>query len=403
MGRYTISKDPRADAAVQDSLNLIVRNILELMNGNIDAIVLVGGFGRGEGGVILENGRFRPVNDFDIVVIVSKGYVRIRKRYARQLQELSKKLAPLCGVKQIDIGISHPLRFRFAPNLVESYEVRNGYRVLWGDVNLKQLMPSLPAAKLPLLDGAIYFLSRGSGLLIPALYFLPDGKVLPKYRENFQIEIDKACMAMGDALLLLKKSYHFSYMMRLRRLEKMDMSYVPEGETIKTWYIDAVERKLQPQFSWSGDKIMVRQWFSVRDVFSKFFLWFEGIRLGRPFKNWTEYSIFVVKHVRDPFRDRLRRWVRIGLRSGLFSYLRKDGWNILWRHSRAFKWATMPMVLFSLENGGINRDQMNRARTLLGLPPAEGSIESWCETAKEYLKLFHPQGIVAELVREERT
>ncbi|MBA7490123.1 hypothetical protein ES702_00658 [subsurface metagenome] len=401
MGIYTVQTNSETDKAVETALNRVVDRILSLMDGHLDAIVLTGGFGRGEGGVICENGRFRPVNDFDIVVIVSKGYLRSCKRFARQLQELGEKLTPVCGVKQMDIGISHPLRFRFAPNLVESYEIRNGHKVLWGDIDLKQLMPPLPAERLPLLDGAIYFLSRGSGLLIPALYFLPNRKVARRHRENLVIELDKACIAIGDALLLLRRQYHYSYVERQQRMEAMDMHDVPEAERVRACYVEAVQRKLRPQFDWAGDTVMMDRWFWVRDLFGRFFLRFEGRRLKKRFEDWEAYSRFVEQNVRDPLGDQMRRFLRVVVRSGIFKTFTKKEREKLSRKSQPFRWATMPTILFSLERDNVDSKLMNRGRTLLSLRQTEPTVNAWEETARVYLAVFHREGVVKELLQEK--
>ncbi len=401
MGIYTVLKGPDADRSVQKALDQVVEGIVDLMGEHLDAVVLTGAFGRGEGGVVCENGWFRPVNDFDIVVIVSKGYLRSCKRFASRLQELGEKLAPVCGVKQMDIGISHPLRFRFAPNLVESYEVRNGHKVLWGDIDLKQLMPPLPAERLPLLDGAIYFLSRGSGLLIPALYFLPNRKVARRHRENFIIELDKVCIAIGDALLLLRRQYHYSYVERQQRVEAMDMHDVPEAERVRACYVEAVQRKICPEFDWAGDIAMMDRWFWVRDLFGRFFLWFEELRLKKRFEDWEAYSRFVEQNVRDPLGDRVRRFLRVAVRSGIFkSFTKKEG-EKLSQKSRPFRWATMPTILFSLERDNVHGKLMNRGRTLLGLRQTEPTVNAWEETARVYLAVFHPEGVVKELLQEK--
>lgn len=401
MGKYTALGNPRAEIAIQDRLDRIVKAIRVMMGDCLDAIVLTGGFGRGEGGVIIENGHFRPVNDFDITVVVSNNYLQARKRFAQRLEELADKLASFCGVKQIDIGISHPLRFRLAPNLVESYEIHNGHKVLWGDIDLKQLMPPLPAERLPLLDGAIYFLSRGSGLLIPALYFLPNRKIVRRHRENFVIELDKACIAMGDALLLLRRRYHYSYVERQQRVRAMDMHDVPEAERVRTFYVDAVQRKLCPQFDWAGDTTMMNRWFWVRDLFGRFFLWFEGRRLKKHFEDWWAYSRFVEQDVTESLGDQVRRFLRVAVRSGFFDTFTKKEREKLSRKSRPFRWATMPTILFSLERDNVDSKLMNRGRTLLGLRQTEPTVNAWEETARLYLSDFHPEGVVRELLEEK--
>jgi len=401
MGIYTSLDDPEADRAVQMALDRVVDGVVDLMGDYIDAIVLTGGFGRGEGGVIQENGRYRPVNDFDISIIVSRHYVRVRKRFTKPLSALAERLASETGVKQIDLGISHPLRFRFAPNLVESYEIRNGHRVLWGNIDLRRLIPPLPAGHLSLLDGAIYFLNRGSGLLIPALYFLPEGKVHERHRENFQIELDKACMAMGDAFLLFRRRYHYSYVERNRRLETIDLRDVPEGETLRLLYVNAVERKLRPRFDWLGDEAMVDRWFHIRDLFGRFFLWLEAIRLGYSFKDWGMYSNYVERHTKDCLRDRLRLLVRGVVRSGFTSLFSSQDRIERFRQSRRFLLATMPMLLFSLKCDGVEVGMLRRGRMLLGLSADGPALRVWEESARSYLGIIHPGGVVRELVGGE--
>ena len=394
MGQYTVLDDPAAEAAVQEQLDRITAGIRNALGEQLRAIVLTGSFGRGEGGVIRKDGRYRPVNDFDIGVLVSApDYFLRRKQLQARLQQAADELAPQVGVKQIDVGISHALSFRLAPNLVNWYEIRNGHRVLWGDVDLKKLMPALPAHRLPLLDGAIYFLSRGSGLLIPALYFLPDREIAERQRENFQLEVSKACLAMGDALLLLRKRYHFSYAERQRRMRKVDLHDVPQGETLRIWYLEAVERKLFPSFDWPGDEQMAQRWFDVRDLFGEFFLWFESQRLKQAFANWGAYSGYVQQHVRDPWGDRVRRWLKGGVRT------QKGG---IPRGSKRFNWAVTPTLLFSLTQNGIHGDLLAEGRKLLRLPQRAAGVQSWMEATRVYLGVFHPHGVVSELLEERR-
>lgn len=398
MGLYTMAGQ-EADDAIQKRLDFIVTEIRKLMDKHIDAIILTGGFGRGEGGAIFEDGRYRPINDFDIGVIVSKDFIKVRKIYSTMLQKLVERIAPEVGVKQIDIGITHPLRLRFAENLVANYEIRNGHKILYGNIDLKRLMPNLPAEKLSLLDGGIYFLSRGSGLLIPALYFLPNNSVAERYRENFQIEVDKACMAMGDALLLLKKKYHFSYMERFCRIQTMEFEDIPNVKQVCSLYLDAVQRKLQPCFAWPGDQQMIERWYTVRDIFSSFFLWFEGIRLRQSFPDWINYSYFVQKQVRDPITLRVRSILKETMKRGPLGILTNAGRSAIFRSSYAFRWAVMPMVLFSLEKDKVDSILLKRANTLLSLYEQDlGTAKSWIMAVYSYLKIFHPEGIIGELL-----
>jgi len=72
-------------------------------------------------------------------------------------------------------------------------------------MDLSKIISKLKAENLPLFDGANYFRTRGSGLLLPAMYFLTNNLDHPKIRENFQVEVQKAYLAIGDAMLLMTK------------------------------------------------------------------------------------------------------------------------------------------------------------------------------------------------------
>lgn len=395
MGKYSVSNNPKVDIAIQKRLDYIVDEITNRIDAKIRAIILTGGFGRGEGGVIKENDEYTPVNDFDIGVLVSTSdYLFRRKKLQTNLSDLVHDLSSKVGVKQIDAGISHFLAFKFAPNLVNWYEVLHGHKILFGDININEIMPNLTGENLPLLDGAIYFLSRGSGLLIPALYFLPDYKISKKHRQNFQIEVDKACMAMGDTLLLLKQRYHYSYAERKKRILPIDISEIPEGNNIKKMYIKAVEQKLHPHFDWQGDEEMINHWFKIRDIFGEFFLWFESKRLNFEFKDWLSYSFFVQKNVKDPIHDLVRNLIKYSF----YTINKKHN-----ESSKKFNWSVMPTLLFSLNNdGSIKKDLLNRTEELINVDNNKNDVEAWIKMVTAYLGIFHPQGVIKELIEGKK-
>ena len=80
MGKYTIYNDKNIDDNLDKYFSDIVQKIIEIIGvNNIKAIVLFGSFGRGEGGVIIENNKIIPVNDFDITIFVKKKSNKIKE------------------------------------------------------------------------------------------------------------------------------------------------------------------------------------------------------------------------------------------------------------------------------------------------------------------------------------
>jgi len=93
-GLYTIHTDKRVDRTIEEHLNIIV-NRLRLIP-SVKSIILGGGFGRGEGSVLVDDSGVVPVNDYDIFVIVSD-------EDSRDYRPISAEIAQQLGIRWIDI------------------------------------------------------------------------------------------------------------------------------------------------------------------------------------------------------------------------------------------------------------------------------------------------------------
>ena len=403
MGQYTILDDPAADAAVQRVLDVVVKDVRALLGDRLQAVVLTGGYGRGQGGVCKDGASYRLVNDLDLMVFV-RGYLseRARARLNHQLEALGRRLTPMAsGIKQIDLAVANTLALHFAPNLVVHYEVAHGHQIIYGALDLRKIMPRYDPRKLDPIDGAIYFYSRGSGLLLPALYFATGNLDNPEFQQNFQIEIQKACQAMGDALLLLTRQYHCSYRERLARFQRLNAQSVlpqmPEGllDRVTPLYEWATRKKLQPYFEWEGEHEMVGQWFRVREVFGDFFRWHESVRLGRDFDSWTAYS----DHIRErgmgePLSIRLRAMVR-----SVLGRIASPSRQLTLRTTRRYLLSVMPLLLFALRPDlSVNQDAISRAAALLREEAGEAGLPDWVRLVQAYLVAYHPGGVVQDIV-----
>lgn len=70
MGKYSILDDKKADESVQEVLDLVINEICNILGNKLRSIILVGSYGRGEGGVYLKDGEYRLSNDIDLLVFV---------------------------------------------------------------------------------------------------------------------------------------------------------------------------------------------------------------------------------------------------------------------------------------------------------------------------------------------
>ena len=405
MGKYTVLEDPEADAAVQGVLDKVCEGIATLLGDSLQAIVLVGGYGRGEGGVFHNGTGYCLVNDLDLLAFAKGSLRRAKARFDSPLKQLSERLLTHGrGLKKIDIDLTHVRCYQcLVPNTVGHYEIAEGHQVVYGDMDLRKVMPRLDSRRLPLYEGTNYFRNRGSGLLIAAVYFLTDGLKNSKNRRNFQIELQKACQAMGDACLLRAEQYHYSYQERLCRFHELenDKLGVPVDlfQQVGPFYQWGMMRKLRPEFDWTGDEEMICKWFEVQRTFDKFFLWYESKRLGCDFQGWDEYAIHVERYgASEPWSRRLRSGISIAL-----SLLRgwpgrnAQGLSPLDHLRRGL--ITMPLLLFSLTPDlRVNPSLVASAAHILGQPVEEEDLNLWKQLVKEHLLAYYPGHFIMDSV-----
>ncbi|SVB90683.1 uncharacterized protein METZ01_LOCUS243537, partial [marine metagenome] len=66
--KFTIHDNQDIYHRISSDLDLITQIILNEFT-NIESIVLAGGFGRGEGSVLIVDNDIQPINDYDIYII----------------------------------------------------------------------------------------------------------------------------------------------------------------------------------------------------------------------------------------------------------------------------------------------------------------------------------------------
>lgn len=92
------------------------------------AILLCGGYGRGEGAWYLdENGEPHPYNDYDFAVIAD--YKLDKKTYS----ELRKKIADAVDIQWIDIAFYKPSYFRFMQTSIKNVDLVYASKLLYGN------------------------------------------------------------------------------------------------------------------------------------------------------------------------------------------------------------------------------------------------------------------------------
>lgn len=209
-GRFTPQSKPAAQLVVQKHMETIVAAIHKRV-GPVEAIVLTGSFGRGEGGVYQDDsGAWRPVNDYDIFVVSPKNC-------SAELKDLGESLVKELGLDYLDLGWTDG-QWKHRPLTVANYDLKYGSQVIAGDVAILNRLPAYASAELPIYEAAKLLLNRTAGLLTGLRGdMLGAGTLSADQRRYLSNQIAKAQMALGDSYLIRWGGYDASYRLRRER------------------------------------------------------------------------------------------------------------------------------------------------------------------------------------------
>lgn len=209
-GRFTRCSDPAAEQVVSDHLAAITAAVRQRV-GEVEAIVLTGGFGRGEGGMHRDAaGQWRPVNDYDLLVVD-------RRDLRAALAGLGDELAPQLGLDFVDLGYSDG-RWEKLPLTLFHYDLKHGSQVVAGDPRVLDRVPAYASADIPVFEMLRLMLNRTAGLLSGLRGEFLQGVVpTPDQQRYLANQVTKLLIAIGDWYLWQWRGYDCSYARRRRR------------------------------------------------------------------------------------------------------------------------------------------------------------------------------------------
>jgi hypothetical protein len=263
---------------VNQDLGVITEKLTRAFGGNIAALVLVGGFGRGEGAVLIENGQVRPVNDYDLAMIIDQPCD------LGCIGEIRRDLAQRLGAWWVDISTYTVTKLRRLHYTMYAYDLKYGSQVIYGNPSLLSLIPEMDPQKMPLVEAEVQFFTRLWCFLGPfSTRFLGQQ---PTDEEKFFLanQLSKALLACSDALLILNGLYHPSYAERLCRFEVA----FRDRDDLLPLIREATEFKLHPTRDIGYN--VVERWFQVRRLFLSTMWNFVSQMYERRFQDWQAYA-----------------------------------------------------------------------------------------------------------------
>lgn len=223
---YSKSADPRVERHIADAIKGIRASLAASPESSaIRAVVLGGGYGRGEGGATPDG---MPYNDLDFFVVMNG------KAPSPALRRLLDGISAEWGAKlSIDIDfccVKSPKALCKGADTLMIQELFAGNLILFGDEHVFDNAPRRPFSDLSWTEAARLLLNRGAGLLF-ARQRAPD----PAEAEFVRRNIHKAALGCGDAILILHHDYRRTGTERLEALRRYHEA---------SWLIPAYEAAL---------------------------------------------------------------------------------------------------------------------------------------------------------------
>jgi len=320
------------------------------LGDNLVALLLGGGYGRGEGAVLITPDGELPYNDLDFTLVVK------HKGAVPNLKAISDRYAEELG---IHVDFSRPLTLQDIekwPHWLMWYDLVQGHVVLKGVSGiLRDHAPPALRNPLPLIEATRLLLNRGAGLLwaLRVLKGLEKASDEDFVRRNYY----KCALALGDALLMAYGRYTSVYHGRDERFSALQAKQGGVAAfALDDLYREALRFKFRPAscpregFDDARLRRLATQWGAV-------FLHVEQLRTGRRWPGLAAYSEWWGLREKDQHTPEkvLRNLVR---------NRQRDRWS--WRYPREELYRQLP--------------------ALLGLPG--GTIPDWDAASASFLKTW---------------
>lgn len=305
--RFTL----RGGAEVEERITSLVNDVAVSLETNMNpsqyrAVVLLGGYGRGEGGVEVVNGAAQAHNNLDFLVITNGLPVMEQEDLRRRLFE---SLTPLTEKYKIelDLSVTTAGKLKRSRSLVIWYDMRFGHKTILGDESFVPSLTHFDVDRIPHWDVRNLLVNRGTLLVINDA-LLEKGLDADSRRQVIRHAM-KAVAGYGDALLYFLGHFHWSYAEKQRRMASRHD--VPSA--FRALYDEALEFRFEPRYTTYLKRDLAAWMNELRCRLSPIHRTCEGLRLGSELPDWAAYPSRAMR--RKSFEDASspRMWLKKAL------------------------------------------------------------------------------------------
>lgn len=292
--RFVICGRPEVDLIVARDMRIVTAAVLREL-GAVDAIILEGSFGRGEGAAVQREGRWIPVNDYDLCIITEQSVGEA------DLGAVKRTVLGDSDIRRVDISTISREELRSLKPRMLNFDRKYGSQVIHGNTKVLNLIPEMRPEDIPLFEAEKELFSRVTSFVVSfdTSYCRREIPKLEAFRLRQQLA--KALIACANASLILKGQYRASMLERAALFE----AAVPFDRDTMTLIGAAFRFKANPELESRVDPL--EYYFECRDLYLQCFLDLVRSMYGRDFPTWGSYARSYLRSPRN-LAMRLQGW-----------------------------------------------------------------------------------------------
>ncbi|HXS69451.1 MAG TPA: glycosyltransferase family 2 protein [Candidatus Polarisedimenticolia bacterium] len=289
---FTLDGSDVLESRLAQTCDKVLAGVRALIpNEKLEALVLGGGYGRGQGGVLKTPGGDAPYNDLEFYVFLRGNRVLNERRYHRALHELGDGLSTDAGL-HVEFKVDSLARLCRSGVTMFSYDLISGHRVLLGGKDVfAGCEHHLDAAKIPIAEGTRLLFNRCTGLLL-AKELLKKNDLTDEDADFIGRNLAKAQLALGDVVLAASGKYHWSCLRRREALNDLPADAAPSNfREIQKHHAAGADFKLHPQRISKSLAEFRAEHEIISQLAMQVWLWLESRRLNRSFSSARDYAL----------------------------------------------------------------------------------------------------------------
>jgi hypothetical protein len=257
----------------------------------VHAILLGGGYGRGEGGVLRINAEDQPYNDLEFYILLRSNDLIAARRYGLAVHRLSEELSKREQI-EIELKLLSLRKLQHSSVTMFYYDLVNGYRLVLGtDQWLASCEQQRAAHRIPLHEATRLLMNRCSGMLF-ASERLARTEFTAADADFVGRNLAKAKLALGDVALTMRGQYHWSCRERHKRLHKLAAESHDETLTsLLLLHEQGVHFKLHPTRTDRSRQDLEAELNFLKDVARDLWIRLESRRLNACFPSIESYAV----------------------------------------------------------------------------------------------------------------